>query len=491
MIPYTSRLSFKCIILAPLALMLSMVSLLAYNFTQSLGDNVQSEYDRMTEDIAHSVKLLGSLNYSFATYFTHKSELLPSKTAHHKVIGEDGLCLWKQSAESIQSAYRADARKVLQIDYAVKGLPEACDPNSEIYKDISSKLLLAPTFSFLNGIEDYIVGLYYVSPLGYIISSPANLATNVHKDSIPIMKSRKYWIEGKSGHSVLRLTGPVVDVATGKPVLSISAGLFDNDQFEGLVLLDISVSKLVSVDPGLDQRITFQVLGENPLPQNAWMPRTLLIDGVETNQIMYFNLDLKKEVHTFFVQKQTSLFGLVGLYFLTVIFLIYWRVRDEKRHFHSLALHDPMTGLLNRRGFYQGYQLKTVQPFEAIATFDIDDFKKINDTHGHNIGDDVIIFVSKVLTENIRLDDIVARFGGEEFVVYLQSDSKESMIGAIERVHQVIAATSSDFIVGGFTVSGGIAIQDEKRGVGLDRLIKQADEKLYQAKRTGKNKLIY
>lgn len=491
MIQYNSQLTFKRIILAPLVLAFCVVLLLVYKYTQGVSDDIEAEYSKVTQDLAHSVKLLGSLNYSFSTYFTHESELLPSKTAYNKSIEQDGFCLWTPSDEAIQSAYRADARKVLEIDYAVKALPKACQSNSPIYNDILSKLLLAPTFSFLNGLEAYISGLYYLSPLGYIISSPADLVTNIHKDAIPIMQTRPYWLEAKSGKSVIRLTGPVMDVATNKLVLTISTGLFDQNKFEGMVLVDIIISKLSSNRAPLYQHITFQVLGKDPLPENAWLPRKVLIGGVKTNQVMYFKFDWEKEVSLFFVREKTSLFEIFVLYFLTVLSLIYWRARDEKHHFHILALHDPMTGLLNRRGFNQEYQLKCPLSFEAVTIFDIDNFKKINDTHGHDVGDQAIIFVGNALKMNTRNDDIVARFGGEEFIVYMQSETIDTMNLAMERIRKEIESGSLEVIPSGFTVSGGIAIQDKKRTLGLRELIKQADEKLYQAKKAGKNKVIY
>lgn len=489
---YSSRLSIRCILLAPLGLVLGVLIALAYDFSQHLDDKVRTEYDRVTKDIAHSVKLLSSLNYSFATYFSHQSDLMLNKRNYKKEIGPDGLCLWLPTEESIQSAYRADAQKVLQIDYAVKGFPEVCQRGTPGYEDILSKLLLAPTFSFLNGIETYIEGLYYVSPLGYMISSPAHLVKDIHEDAIPVINSRQYWTEAQAGESIIRLTGPVADVRTQQPILTISAGLFDQNEFEGLVLLDIMISKLtLAVDSDLDQRISFQSLGSGALPPNAWMPRILKIDGVETDQIMFFEFTWKRALSLFVSKEKTALFGILILYFLTVISLVFLKVREEKRHFHALALHDPLTGLLNRRGFQQFYELQTVQSYEAIATFDIDDFKRINDTYGHDVGDEVIVFVGKLLKDNVRNHDIVARFGGEEYVIYMQSEAPQQMADAIERVCQKIAKSSVDIIKEGFTVSGGMAIQNQQRLLDLDGLIKEADDKLYQAKQSGKNKVVY
>ena len=197
--------------------------------------------------------------------------------------------------EAIQSAYRADARKVLEIDYAVKALPKACQSNSPIYNDILSKLLLAPTFSFLNGLEAYISGLYYLSPLGYIISSPADLVTNIHKDAIPIMQTRPYWLEAKSGKSVIRLTGPVMDVATNKLVLTISTGLFGiKINLKGWYWSILLFQSCHRIELHYINTLLFQVLGKDPLPENAWLPRKVLIGGVKTNQVMYFKFDSGK-----------------------------------------------------------------------------------------------------------------------------------------------------------------------------------------------------
>ncbi|MGO2342414.1 sensor domain-containing diguanylate cyclase [Vibrio litoralis] len=376
------------------------------------------------------------------------------------------------------------------MDYAAKGFAKGCEPGSELYKDIESKLVLAPNFSFVNGIEDYILGLYYVSPKGYLIASPAHMVDNMHQNTVNIVQQREYWQEAKSGISAIRINGPVKDISTGNRILIISAGLFDENEFRGVVALDVLVSKLYTEGSSIGEQIQFINLNNAALPNNAWMPRTLWIDGVKTNQMMYFNWQWSHEVHSFLVNSAPSLFMLIALYAVLVIGLIYIKITNEKKHFKDLSQRDPLTSLLNRRGFEVAYKSFDKLKYEGLAVFDIDDFKNINDAFGHDVGDDVICAVANCLNRNSRSTDVVARFGGEEFVLYMQGTDADKMIEAIQRIQSEIGSTSTKIIEQGYTISAGFTIKLTSENSGLEQLIKEADDKLYMAKKMGKNQVV-
>jgi diguanylate cyclase (GGDEF)-like protein len=125
----------------------------------------------------------------------------------------------------------------------------------------------------------------------------------------------------------------------------------------------------------------------------------------------------------------------------------------------------------------------------AIALVDIDNFKAINDAHGHLVGDDVIRTVAQRMRSAVRPYDAVGRFGGEEFFILLSESDLETAKNIAERVRIVIAAEPVETEAGQVevTVSLGVATYDGDETSDLHNLIAAADQALYRAKRKGKN----
>jgi diguanylate cyclase (GGDEF)-like protein len=127
----------------------------------------------------------------------------------------------------------------------------------------------------------------------------------------------------------------------------------------------------------------------------------------------------------------------------------------------------------------------------AVAMIDIDHFKKINDTYGHDVGDKIIIALSEILRTSTSHMDVVARFGGEEFCVVLKNINRYSAKDIFERIRVEIENFS--FHIGRevyikFTVSIGLVMNSEEP---LEEIISQADMMLYNAKNDGRNKLVF
>lgn len=149
---------------------------------------------------------------------------------------------------------------------------------------------------------------------------------------------------------------------------------------------------------------------------------------------------------------------------------------------------DALTGMLNRRGFHTQISSHMAIKNNSIITFDIDFFKGVNDSYGHDVGDKTLCSVAGIIKTNCRDGDIVARMGGEEFIVFLPETSAEESAYVAERVR--IAVASKDFdIVGKVTVSGGVAAMDECNG-DLSRTLRQSDMALYRAKNAGRNMIV-
>lgn len=159
----------------------------------------------------------------------------------------------------------------------------------------------------------------------------------------------------------------------------------------------------------------------------------------------------------------------------------------------KLATHDALTGVFNRRRFDEKLAecsllfQRTGRPF-ALLFIDVDHFKRINDTYGHAIGDEVLEQLARLIQNNTRATDFVARYGGEEFAVLLpEIEEPESPDVVAEKIRAVIAGASFA-AVGQVTVSIGVGLA-ELADNNTSALIKRADQQLYQAKGAGRNRV--
>ncbi len=160
----------------------------------------------------------------------------------------------------------------------------------------------------------------------------------------------------------------------------------------------------------------------------------------------------------------------------------------------DFANKDFLTGVYNRRYFYENmneyvaYAEEHMEPY-VVAMLDIDHFKKINDTHGHNSGDKVLKTLAKKLIDETKGDDLIARFGGEEFCVILKNISNEDAVKFFVNLRANIANCKVQLKKEqiSFTVSIGVAFS--RSDYRLDELLELADEALYRAKENGRNRV--
>lgn len=172
---------------------------------------------------------------------------------------------------------------------------------------------------------------------------------------------------------------------------------------------------------------------------------------------------------------------------------------EALENIHTITNHanrDFLTGLYNRRYFFeamQSYFTKALQESEkfAIAMVDIDHFKKINDTYGHDTGDRAINTIADILRANTSSNDMVARFGGEEFCVVLTNITPSKALEVFENLRAKIgecSITATNGTTLSCTVSIGVLLSPEES---LEESINQADMLLYSAKQQGRNRVIH
>lgn len=188
-------------------------------------------------------------------------------------------------------------------------------------------------------------------------------------------------------------------------------------------------------------------------------------------------------------------FGLMLMLFCGLIFavpsLAYYLQRTlterSRKDAEFLSRFDPLTGLLNRREFSIQAKRHIENNNLSVACYlDLDHFKSINDTHGHAIGDAFLANVAEVLRENCRKEDLIARFGGDEFVIGFQDISIE---GATHRVRSILQMCKNQIDIEDASITGSVSIglAEVNAEDDLDEILKNADTALYYAKTSGRN----
>jgi diguanylate cyclase (GGDEF)-like protein len=212
---------------------------------------------------------------------------------------------------------------------------------------------------------------------------------------------------------------------------------------------------------------------------------------------LYLFVEAKIEEFTKEVEK-TFYLNLFASLFVTVliILVILATVKRYNQQLENLASFDSLTQLPNRRNFNIYFE-KALKLFKrdntprSIIFFDLDNFKHINDTYGHLVGDEVLKRIADILKAQIRDSDSISRWGGEEFLVLLNNSNLQYSMEVAEKLRVAFEndIILHDLVKGGVTSSFGVTTFYEKDS-NIDKIVSRADEALYKAKNSGKNCVI-
>jgi diguanylate cyclase (GGDEF)-like protein len=167
------------------------------------------------------------------------------------------------------------------------------------------------------------------------------------------------------------------------------------------------------------------------------------------------------------------------------------RTNEQRQHLSYLAERDPLTGIGNRRALTASLEDVILRQYTkpvtaSLVVLDMDQFKDINDTYGHAIGDKILVRVTEIVDTKIRVTDDLYRYGGEEFVVIAMGAPREAANKLAEQLR--FAVEASDLLPEqSVTISVGVA--ELKQGESYDDWLNRADAALYQAKRAGRNRV--
>lgn len=220
---------------------------------------------------------------------------------------------------------------------------------------------------------------------------------------------------------------------------------------------------------------------------------------------LYYNITLQKsEMDELISQYSKILYVLTAILIAAVVLaaIFFLKGLKERRRYERAMLEkantDPLTGVYNRRRFDEilHWEFERVKRYDLTASLlilDLDHFKKVNDTYGHQAGDDVLIATATKISESLRKSDILGRYGGEEFIALLPETDRENALKTAERLRRVIEASTVSYGVQDIkvTISVGVSYLSSEKDLTIEKIIKNADESLYSAKEKGRNQVAY
>ncbi len=183
----------------------------------------------------------------------------------------------------------------------------------------------------------------------------------------------------------------------------------------------------------------------------------------------------------------------VSLVLITVAVLVAWREEAEGK-LRTMAMTDGLTGLFNRRGWTDRAEAmfanaKRYQQPLTMIMLDLDHFKRINDNHGHEVGDQALKLFARLLRETRRTGDLVGRLGGEEFCIVLSNTHKSASTGFDQRLRSRLREVAQKELGFSMDFSAGVAVLKDGDAT-LAGLLARADLALYQAKNSGRGRLV-
>lgn len=165
------------------------------------------------------------------------------------------------------------------------------------------------------------------------------------------------------------------------------------------------------------------------------------------------------------------------------------------KELEKINQRDPLLGIYNRKYFFEFLEKNVIKKSDnkfAIVMIDVDDFKKINDTYGHQFGDKILINAARIIKNCIDSKDVFARYGGEEFILYIaEFTTEDSVYNKIEIIRRTLEESKVSFRGQNRSVTASFGISFfPLNGTDIDDLINKADDLLYKSKKSGKNRVL-
>jgi diguanylate cyclase (GGDEF)-like protein len=388
-------------------------------------------------------------------------------------------------------------------------------PSAEQLREIQAATALDAQIRPALAYSKEVTWLYYLSANNFIYLAPKAPISQFHFQ--PALYQRDYWRDaGPQANPQRRmiLEGPYEDMAGKGWILTLAEPVYAADTFLGVVALDLRIDTLQHLTRvGSAISDTMMISEDHQLiaSNEAFQPGIRLEPPLNDNLIEWrkdANGDawlstpvVKDELWVVHQLKQSDLLWAaaresrptwVMIALASLLGVLAWRLIGVLSEATRMTHTDPLTQLLNRRGLYERAEgllalAERKRLPVAVLLMDIDHFKSINDTYGHAVGDSVLSQLGGHLLKVRRAADLICRWGGEEFVIFMLLEHAEDAIQVAERMRQEAQRTRIQPGDVPVTLSGGLALM--QLGEPLDQTIKRADLQLYAAKANGRNQI--
>lgn len=398
--------------------------------------------------------------------------------------GEEGLKVFQENKDEIDLV-------VSDIDMPKMDGLSMCDAIKKINSEIPVVVTSAHNDTgFLKRAIDIGVNTYAMKPIDLyqLIESIIKAMEPIilKRQLIELNSSLKSKIEQEVNKikSILDAQDNIIIVTNKEEITNVNKKFLD---FFGIGNFDDFISTKKNIFDFFEEEFGF-ISKEQIDKQDSWIE--YIQDLQEIDRIVKIKTTLGEEkiftIHVDYYEQQDDYY----VFSLTDI----TKFKEKSNILEYQASHDKLTGLFNRNKFDEIFakEIKRTKRYKnelSVIIFDIDNFKMVNDTYGHQIGDEVLKEISKIALDNVREQDITTRWGGEEFFILLP---QTNLSGAVIVANKIRTSTQNHIFTEKslkITASFGVAQfcienDDEKT------IITRADELLYEAKRTGKNKVM-
>lgn len=278
------------------------------------------------------------------------------------------------------------------------------------------------------------------------------------------------------------------EVVIHSVVATLMVGVDPSFQLYSLVIIPVAVYVLFfscRFEKFLATIISFVLIGT--VANVMSMLAVQWLDGFPYYPLSYSDIDLQRNLNLIFSALLLIVFSLM---FALDIYVLIERLNESNRRLEYTATHDALTGLYNRHSLKPEFdRLVSSGVHFCIVLADIDDFKQVNDTYGHDAGDAVLVAVSSAIAEETGEEDIACRWGGEEILVIIHAE-RSAAIETVQCIREHIVAKKVDFEDESIPVTLTYGFADSTEESDIEKLIALADDRLYYGKRNGKNVII-
>lgn len=261
-----------------------------------------------------------------------------------------------------------------------------------------------------------------------------------------------------------------------------------------LILAMIQIIVLGIIDYYTGFEISFSVFYLVPVTMAAWYgeKRLAIVVSIISALTWQFSNELAGETFHYFLIPFWNASTRLGFFIIVATLLT--KLKDSYIHQRNMAQTDFLTGAANPRSFYKSLEMEVLRSRRyhrtfSVCYFDADNFKQVNDTHGHNVGSDLLVKVVEITKANLRATDTIARLGGDEFAILLPETDEKNVQSVVKKLRSKLLSEmeSNDW---GVTFSIGVMTYIEPPE-DTDEVIKLVDHLMYDVKRNGKNSVKF